>query len=197
MTAAPRSRPPSLPSPSPPRRRQPEILRRRLLDAAAALAVAGGLQAMTIAAVARAAGVTKGGLFHHFPDKEALITALLRDLLDHFDAAIDLSMAADPEPKGSFTRAWIAATLDPGLAASAPLNAVLLMNPGMRGLWSDWLRARLTRHAATDSGPWYEILRHAADGFWLADLWQVEPDLRQPMAELCATLLDLTRRNPA
>jgi len=57
-------------------------------------------------------------------------------------------------------------------------------------------RTRLARHAATDAGPWYETLRYAADGFWLADLWQVEPDLRSPTAAFCETLLDLTRRDP-
>lgn len=181
---------------SAPRRRQPEILRRRLLDAAAELAVGGGVQAVTIEAVARAAGVTKGGLFHHFPDKEALIDALLRDLLDLFDAGIDRAMAQDPEPRGSFTRAWIRATLDPAIAASAPLNAALLMNDRMRETWSDWLRARLLRHAATDSDPWFSVLRHAADGFWLADLWQVQPDLRAPSAAIRDQLLALTLKEP-
>lgn len=178
------------------RRRQPEILRRKLLDAATALAVREGVHSVTIGGVARAAGVTKGGLFHHFPDKEALLKAMFLGQLDELDAVIDAEMAAGDGGPGCFTRAYILATLQHGAAPAAPLFAVLLMSPGMRAIWSDWLRARLARHAGTDGGAALELARYAADGIWLSDLWQVDPDLRASRAELRDTLLQSTRRNP-
>ena len=51
------------------RKKQPEQVRRSLLDCAAQIAVEQGLASVTIQAVAEAAGVTKGGLFHHFASK--------------------------------------------------------------------------------------------------------------------------------
>ena len=58
-------------------------------------------------AVAAAAGVTKGGLFHHFGSKQALIEGLFADLLARVDAEIDAAIEADPKPRGSFTRAYV------------------------------------------------------------------------------------------
>ncbi|VDC30766.1 TetR/AcrR family transcriptional regulator [Pseudogemmobacter humi] len=178
------------------RRRQPEILRRKLLDAATALAVREGVHSVTIGGVARAAGVTKGGLFHHFPDKDALLQAMFLGQLEELDAAIDAEMAADEGTPGCFTRAYVLATLQHSASPAAPLFAVLLMSPAMRAIWSDWLRARLGRHAGTDGGAGLELVRYAADGIWLSDLWQVDPGLRASRAELRDTLLQSTRRNP-
>jgi DNA-binding transcriptional regulator YbjK len=54
------------------RQKQPEAVRRALLEQAARLAVEQGVAAVTVQAIADAAGVTKGGLTHHFPSKQAL-----------------------------------------------------------------------------------------------------------------------------
>src|SRR5581483_4435078 len=48
------------------RAKQPEQVRRALLDCAATIAMDHGVSGITVQAVAAAAGVTKGGLFHHF-----------------------------------------------------------------------------------------------------------------------------------
>ena len=185
--------PPSAP-PSVRRRRQPALVRRNLLEAAAALALEGGPEAVTVQAVARRGGVTKGALFHHFSDKDALLSALFDDILEAFSTAISTALEDEPaDAHGRFTRAYIRATLDPGLAASAPLNAVLLLSPPARARWSDWLRILLHQHRETDQDLQLEILRHSADGLWLAELWQVAPDLRHPPEGMLAALLSLTR----
>ena len=57
------------------RKKQPEVVRRNLLDCAAKLAAEQGVAALSVQAVADAAGVTKGGLFHHFPSKQVLLEA--------------------------------------------------------------------------------------------------------------------------
>lgn len=53
------------------------ITRKRILDGAQDLILAGGFSAMTVDAVCQSAGITKGGFFHHFPNKEALGEAAL------------------------------------------------------------------------------------------------------------------------
>ncbi|MGO7697024.1 TetR/AcrR family transcriptional regulator, partial [Rhizobium leguminosarum] len=55
------------------RKKQPDVVRQALLDCATKLALEHGLAAVSFQAVASAAGVTKGGLFHHFPYKRLLI----------------------------------------------------------------------------------------------------------------------------
>jgi AcrR family transcriptional regulator len=49
----------------------------RLLDAAERLVSEVGAGHLTLEAVARAAGVSKGGLLYHFPSKEALLQAMI------------------------------------------------------------------------------------------------------------------------
>ncbi|WTW93109.1 TetR/AcrR family transcriptional regulator [Streptomycetaceae bacterium NBC_01309] len=80
-----------------------------LLDAAEQLLAEQGTTALTLAAVATRAGVSKGGLLYHFPTKEALVKALVQRLIDEFDAAVD--ERADGSP-GSYTRAYVDATFD-------------------------------------------------------------------------------------
>ena len=51
---------------------RPEII----LDAAASVLLKGGARALTIDAVAAEAGLSKGGVLHHYASKDALISAL-------------------------------------------------------------------------------------------------------------------------
>ena len=91
------------------RKKQPEQVRRALLDCAAQIAAEQGAQAITIQAVAGRAGVTKGGLLHHFDSKQALLAAVFSDLLEQMDREIDRTMAGDPVARGRFTRAYVRA----------------------------------------------------------------------------------------
>ena len=153
------------------RTKRPEQVRRALLDHAAAIAIDHGVAGVTVQAVAAAAGVTKGGLFHHFGSKQALIESLFADLLGRVDAEIDAAIAADPKPRGSFTRAYVNAVFTGrtfGFATPwAALSMVVVTDPPLRRLWNDWIKARLKRHRSTDGTADLQIVRLAADGAWL------------------------------
>jgi AcrR family transcriptional regulator len=186
------------------RKKQPEAVRRALLDRAAELAVAQGLAAVTVQAVADAAGVTKGGFMHHFPSKQALIDAVFQELLDALDRDLDARIAADPDARpetpskawGLFTRAYLDAVLDmvPGTGGGpwAALYVSMLADPDLRALWAGWYEARLERHRATDDDVRLAAVRTAADGIWLADLTGITIKGR---ADLHALLRDMTRRH--
>lgn len=177
------------------RKKDPERVRRALLDCAARIATKQGLAALTIQAVSDAAGVTKGGLFHHFPSRQALIEGLFADLTVQLDAAIDAYIANDPNPRGSFTRAYLQVALsyghisdeDPWIAFSLSMISELQM----KSLWSEWLEGRLRRHSDTDSGLMFEIVRLAADGIWLALALGYEQTLHPNHEELRERLISL------
>lgn len=179
------------------RKKQPDLVRRTLLDCAAKLAVEHGTAAVTIQAVAAAAGVTKGGLFHHFPNKRALIEAVILDLLEQFSAEIDARMAEDAVPYGRFTRAYVDVTFGTeGFGINSPMAAMalsMMADPLMARSWSEWLTERLGRHKHTDSAPMLDIVRLAADGAWTAHITGVGgPPFTAP-DELRLRLLALTQ----
>jgi len=61
------------------RTNDPEAMRRRVLDAAAALFQTRGYHATSTHEIIRQAGVTAGAFHHHFPTKKALGVAVIRE----------------------------------------------------------------------------------------------------------------------
>jgi AcrR family transcriptional regulator len=71
--------------------------RQHLLDAAGVVFAAHGLEA-GVEEIARVAGVGIGTLYRRFPTKDALITALVQDVLD---TILELAQAATERPDGT------------------------------------------------------------------------------------------------
>ena len=61
--------------------RQPDLTRQRLLEAAFAEIHRRGYQAASIANILADTGMTKGALYHHFPDKKALGLAVVDEVI--------------------------------------------------------------------------------------------------------------------
>ena len=178
------------------RRKEPEKVRAALIAAAAQLIAERGLPRLTVDAVARAAGVTKGGLFHHFPTKQDLVRGVLGAMVEFADATIDAQMATDPEPHGRFTRAYLDGVfadhrLD-GVTSSRTLCLAMLADPDLQDGWSGWVEGRVAIHAETDDNPACALVRLAADGAWLNSLQHPDPPPPLP-AEVHDMLMDLTR----
>lgn len=156
------------------RKKQPEQVRQQLLEVAARLSQEQGAAGITLDAVSRAAGVSKGGLLHHFPNKIALLDGLFDDLVARFDHEIEAAMARDPEARGRFTRAYIDVcfALDP--TADVPgwrmLTIALIAEPNLKSRWCDWVSRRSAEFAETDASTGCVLARFACDGVWLADL---------------------------
>ncbi|MFT4117117.1 TetR family transcriptional regulator [Bradyrhizobium sp.] len=180
------------------RAKRPEQVRRALLDCTAAIAMDHGVSGVTVQAVAAAAGVTKGGLFHHFASKQALIEGLFVDLLARVDAEIDAAMEADPKPRGSFTRAYVNAVFTGrafGFATPwAALSMVVVTDPPLRRLWNGWMKARLKRHHATDGTPDLHVVRLAADGAWLSYVTTGQTRMNADLRAVHDRLIAQTRR---
>lgn len=150
----------------------PDQTRRALLEAAARQAIQHGIAALSLPAVAAAAGVTKGAVFHHFGSKQGLSAALCTDLLTRIDAELDAALMQDAGGFGCFTRAYVTCTFAPQ-GASSPWSALslsALTDPALARIWSDWMRGRLAQHAETDDHLALQLVRLATDGFWLASL---------------------------
>ena len=154
------------------RKKQPEQVQRALLECAAKIAADQGISGVTVQAVADSAGVTKGGLFHHFPSKQALLDGMVDALLEKLDAEIDSSIAEDPVPYGSFTRAYVKSVfVGKAFGFETPWSTLFVAVIGdsvLRRRWGEWFGERLERHKATDDDLTLHVVRLAADGAWLS-----------------------------
>jgi AcrR family transcriptional regulator len=110
----------------------------RVLAAAAALFAARGYDAVTTPALAAAAGVAKGSLFHHFRSKRDLFVAAHDAFQQRLIAAIDGAAAAATDPWARFDRIWRGYL---GATEDAAMRRVLLLD-GPRVIGLEALRAR-------------------------------------------------------
>lgn len=170
------------------RKKNPDLVRLQLIESARRLAFEHGLAGVSVEAVATEAGVTKGALFHHFVNKQALGDAVFQHMLDEFQAALEARLHADPEPHGRFTRAWVELAFEEVDSQWGPLWMASLTDPKLRSAWGAWFNQQLGRHDET--GPLMEAVRFAADGIWLGKLFGVMPADRD---RLRRHLIELTK----
>lgn len=89
--------------PSPPngaRARSQLQRRKRIIQAAAALASRGGVEAMQMRTVAERAGVALGTLYRYFPSKMDLVVAVVSEELDLLERSIERRPPSAPTPAG-------------------------------------------------------------------------------------------------
>jgi AcrR family transcriptional regulator len=116
-----------------------------VLDALELLLVTKGERAATLEAVAREAGVSKGGLIYHFPSREAMVEGLLDRLRER--AAEDLaSMIAAPEGMVAYflrTSQCAGTPFDRTLVAATRLRSHASAREALAGVQRQWYDAIL------------------------------------------------------
>ncbi len=136
---------------------RPPLARERVLDAFEQLLIDEGERAATMDAIARAAGVSKGGLLYHFASKEALEAGLLKRLRVLVEEDVE-RMRSAPEGAVAYmlrTSVMHGDPLDRAIIAasrmaqggSAPAGAALRRT---RELWEEAIRPHVRDRAALD-----------------------------------------------
>lgn len=164
-----------------------KITKQQLLDAAEQVVFTKGASKLTLNAVAKEAGVSKGGLLYHFPSKDELIQAMIQQLIENFENA--RSQQADHiDGSPDWLQAYINTTFDPELSqvhASAGILAAIANNLNLleplRQQYQVW-----QQHIETSGiDPTRALLLQlAADGLWFAELLQLisfSPEQRQKL----------------
>ncbi|AUX39087.1 uncharacterized protein SOCE26_004690 [Sorangium cellulosum] len=148
--------------------------RERILDAAERLVLKRGVNQLTVEAVITEAQLSKGGFFHHFATKDALLVAILDRLVSRMNDQIAALAAQDPEPRGARLRAQIALAFDADpQEADAQRALILALIEAISAQPAVARRARevnaeaFARDAAEDIPEGRAIaLQFALDGFW-------------------------------
>lgn len=171
-----------------------KITKQQLLDAAEQVVFTQGASKLTLNAVAKKASVSKGGLLYHFPSKDALIQALIQQLIENFEQAIS-QQAEHVAGTSDWLQAYINTTFDPESSqvhASAGILAAIANNLDLL----DPLRQRYQvwqQHVETSGiDPTRALLLQlAADGLWFAELLQLISFSTEQRMELLAEMTRL------
>jgi AcrR family transcriptional regulator len=182
--------------------------RQEILAAANQLVLTEGVAHLTLEAVAKRAGVSKGGLLYHFPSKEALIRGLIEQLNAQFDGEVAHQLgleraeaqAAAELKAGSWLRAFVRATFagnkleNDWLGSSAAILTAIATNPQLL----EPFRRSFAGYQRQAEGDGLDpalatIIRLAADGLWLAELFQLAPPAGELRAQVEKRLLEMTR----
>lgn len=121
------------------------IDRDRLLDAAEEIVRVKGATALTIDALARACGITKGGVQYAIGTKDDIIDALFARWNRDYDARFAAMAGPDPDPQQQ-VRAHVAATRAAdavSMTKAASLMAGLMQTPEHLNSTAAWYRDRL------------------------------------------------------
>ncbi|MDR1472125.1 MAG: TetR/AcrR family transcriptional regulator [Synergistaceae bacterium] len=179
------------------RKRQPEIVREQLLASAASVAAERGLGALTLDLVAQRAGVSKGGLIHHFPSRRALVEGLFNHLLALFESSVANYISQDSNPRGRFSRAYLMASAfpvgDPDESKLHGAFALAMSNDEhLAAIWREWVAAQMGKHSEDVGSAIGLMVRYAADGIWLEACAGTGADCAKTRASAIDRLIELT-----
>jgi AcrR family transcriptional regulator len=153
-----------------------QATRQELIEAATRLFAERGYEDTSIEAVLRAAGVSRGALYHHFPGKEALFEAVLDEVERGVAQSVLESVAHVIDPVEALhqgTRAWLELADDPVVRRISLIDA-----PSVVG-WEKW-RGIDERHG-------FGLMKHALES--LADAGHVRPELVDVLAHMLLAAL--------
>ena len=83
------------------------VTRDKICDAAIQITVRDGLLAMTLDAVAKEAGISKGGVMYHFPSKDELVRGVLDYFSQQCETMLMRRVVDDPEPRLRWARCML------------------------------------------------------------------------------------------
>lgn len=158
-------------SPKTKRKNNPQLLRHSILIAAKNIMLADGIANISMQKVADAAGTSKGGLFHHFKNKDELIESVFGLFIAQINTAILQEIEQIGKQKGVFTHAYVNVFFTNqsiGLSSDwAGLVRAMNAESKLVNFWNEWLNQKLQSHATTDDDIRLFAIRCAADGAWL------------------------------
>lgn len=157
--------------------RKPTISRDGLLDVAEELVRARGGHALTIGALAKAAGISKGGVQYSFSSRDDLIRSLIDRWTTRFNEALDDKATQCPV---DFVRSYIAAMRNSQQAMNAKIAGLMisyLENPENLKETRDWYRSIFERLAGTSTNAQAaRVAFLAAEGLFLLRINGIDQD---------------------
>jgi AcrR family transcriptional regulator len=164
-----------------------------IVDAAEAVVIGSGAAHMTLDAVAAKAGVSKGGLLHHFPTKVALLEAMISRLIEVRRGSREKIWSELPDSPARGLKAHVLSALlrdKKSDSVGAPLLAALAHDPRLAEPVREAIRTGYAELASM--GATFEraaVLALAADGLVLQELLCISPFSEEQRSKVAEELL--------
>ncbi|WP_199175944.1 TetR/AcrR family transcriptional regulator [Telmatospirillum siberiense] len=172
-----------------------ERTRQAAIQAALAIIARDGPGRLTLDAIARESGISKGGLMHQFRTKQAVLKALLEHQIEHFEKfSQDYLASTDPRQPEAHLSAQIEtlreAVSEPHSVAFA-IVAALAEEPDLLSIIRDIDVQKIANIKAEAADPELAMLRWAAArGLVLSSVFGLCPFSAEERERLFARLLD-------
>jgi AcrR family transcriptional regulator len=179
-------------------RRTASETRDLVLEACSRILRQEGLTNLTLEAVAEEAGLSKGGLLYHFPNKESLIEALFEYHNFKFETRLQALADEEGDTPGAWLRAYAKASIEQITDANnASLYSSLFAaeeryasaHALMRRKYVDWQQK--VENSGLDPAR-ATLVRLAVDGLWFAEMHHYAPPNAQQRAHIIDLIFQLT-----
>jgi AcrR family transcriptional regulator len=172
--------------------------RKLLIEAAEKVVVEAGAGHLTLDAVAAKAKVSKGGLMYHFPNKDALLRAMVAHLVERFDAMQAKEQSALGKQKGAILKSHVLTGVGhPELnRISAAMLAASANEPKLLAPVRDHHIKQFAQFKA--AGLQFEqaaIVVLATSGLWLFELLKISPFSDKQRNRIIKKLMSLTENS--
>ena len=170
-----------------------------MLNAAEEVVIRDGIGHLTLDAVAREAKLSKSGLLHYFPSKDALIDALVDRKLSNWRAGYEDAIAREEPGPGRIPRAFLnmclssAGTCTSAMRRSSIVLVAALVHDASRVEPLRKLRREIMARIADDGLPegTGEAILLAVDGLWFNWIFGMTELTTEQLSAVHAALLAL------
>ncbi|EJS51742.1 hypothetical protein ICG_04398 [Bacillus cereus BAG1X1-3] len=166
------------------------ITRQKILAAASQIVQFKGVAKLTLEAVAKEAGVSKGGLLYHFSNKEALIEGMILKGTEEYHGAIHNRVTEDTEKKGRWVRSFVEERLSNENRTEelcSSMMAALMLKPELLEPLQQAFQQLQTKIENDEmDSVCATIIRLAADGLWYSEylgIGRLSPELREKVIQ--------------
>ncbi|AET58040.1 TetR/AcrR family transcriptional regulator [Paenibacillus terrae] len=156
-----------------------ELKKELILKAASMIVHEQGVEKLTLEAVAKKAGISKGGLLYHFPNKDALILGMVEQLSNSFVTEFNERAESDIHSKGKWTRSYMDTSIFGDKDVNdlyTALSAAQFTNPQMLKLLQDDYANIQNKIENDELDPVRSTMaRLVMDGLWFAEMFGLAP----------------------
>ncbi|AKO93089.1 TetR/AcrR family transcriptional regulator [Priestia filamentosa] len=174
-----------------------EEKRALILKAATEWIVEHDFHNLTLEAVAKKAGISKGGLLYHFPSKEDLLVGLTQSIFEEFTLLLDEKAENDPIEKGRWSRAYIELSrwdLENNSKLNVAVMAQSLLNPEASKTMVKSYEYTQDRLLNDGLDPVIgAIIRLTIDGLYYSQLLDIAPIEKELKKETFEKLYEMTK----